>query len=299
MINRYKYDLRFKKGLADRTVELYSSAVQEFLEWVQKDPREVKEADILDYKAYLLDTKGNSKRTINTKISGVRSFFDYLYRLGLISTNPAAKVENFRGTDKSMPKALTKEDVQSILNATCADTPIGVRDRAILYLLYNCGLRRAELAGIERQDFEENFEGVHIKHAKRGKERVVPIVGDDAVQALKDYNQIRDYFTRGKHIPQFFVSQKGNPISTNAIWLVTKKYAELAGVDPAKVSTHKFRHSIATHLLDGGADVFAVKDFLGHENIATTQIYLHSSYERMRGRIEKAHPLAQGVAIHG
>jgi integrase/recombinase XerD len=189
-----------------------------------------------------------------------------------------------------LPDVLAADDVERILEAPPGDDPVGIRDRAILELLYACGLRVSELVGldIDRVDLANQ----HVRVIGKGnKERRVPM-GDEARERLHRYRVgPREAWTAGKPTPAVFVGQRGRRLSREAVWRLVKRWSEVAGVRE-RVTPHTFRHSFATHLLEGGADLRVVQALLGHASISTTQLYTHLTGERVREVYARAHPRA-------
>jgi integrase/recombinase XerD len=189
-----------------------------------------------------------------------------------------------------LPDVLAPEDVERILEIPPADDPIGIRDRAILELLYACGLRVSELVGLDTDRVDLAAQQVRVI-GKGNKERRVPM-GDEARERLHRYRiGPRQAWTAGKPTPAVFVGKRGNRLSRESVWRLVKRWAEAAGV-AERVTPHTFRHSFATHLLEGGADLRVVQALLGHASISTTQLYTHLTGERVREVYARAHPRA-------
>lgn len=217
------------------------------------------------------------------KLSTVRTFIKYLRAVGALTTDPAESLEApFRR--RPLPKTLNQHQTEALLDLT-ADTKTPLRDRALLELAYSAGLRASELVGLNLSDIEWNDQCVKVT-GKGNKERLC-LFGDTCSQALNDY--VRSERTSPNEGDAFFTNKQGRRLTSRTLQNVIKRWALQAGLPP-NVSPHTLRHSFATHLLDGGADLKTVQQLLGHENLATTQIYTHVSIERLRTAVGKAHP---------
>ncbi len=221
------------------------------------------------------------------KLSTLRTFVKYLRRIGKLSTDPTESLDA-PIRRRSLPKALNKGQVTDILDQDVADTKGALRDRAMLELLYGAGLRVSEVAGANVQDLDLAEQTIRVL-GKGSKERIT-FFGSTCSAAIKDY--MASERVEPKEGQPLFTTEKGKRISTDAIRKIVKKWALLAGL-PLEVSPHTLRHSFATHLLDNGADLKTVQQLLGHESLATTQIYTHVSVDRLRQAVDKAHPRAK------
>ncbi|MBX9928366.1 MAG: tyrosine recombinase XerC [Gemmatimonadaceae bacterium] len=254
--------------------------------------------DRLTLRAWMaqLQRRGLGRRSIARALSAVRTFYQFLNRLDLLDSNPARAV-GMPKLEKHLPGYLDRTQVEAMLDAAATRASEGrftdVRDRAILELFYSCGLRLSELRGIDRRDLDLLAGQVKVR-GKGKKERIVP-VGSAAVRALREYERARDtkLAAIGAHAERvaFFVSDRGKRIATRTLQLAVTRW--LARVDEgAGLSTHSLRHTFATHLLDAGADLRAVQELLGHASVSTTQIYTHTSVERLKQVHRQAHPRA-------
>ncbi|MCR4401880.1 MAG: tyrosine recombinase XerC [Firmicutes bacterium] len=291
--------LALEKGVSPHTLEAYSHDLRcfiDFLDEALKERKDLSEVSHLEVRAYLanLQKARYSRRTIARRLAAVRSFFTYLCRQGLCRTNPARGVSAPK-LGRMLPRFLHEENVTSLVEAPASDTPIGLRDRAVLETLYAAGLRVSELVGLDMADVDLSH-GFARAFGKGGRERVVPI-GERAADAL------REYIAKGRPVlaggrreeaageEALFLNRGGRRLSTRAVQLMLDKYIRQVSIDK-KVSPHAIRHSFATHLLDHGADLRAVQELLGHVSISTTQIYTHVSREKLRLVYDKAHPRA-------
>lgn len=241
-----------------------------------------------------LTRRGLSRRSIARALSAVRSFYRYLHRQELVETNPARGVSGPK-LEKHLPSYLDRSQVGSLFDAALTRAKGGaftdVRNLAILELFYSTGLRLSELRGVNVADLDLLAQQVKVR-GKGKKERIVP-VGDHALLALRNYESKRDEVLRsvgkGAERSAFFLSSRGRRMSTRAIQNAVTALLDLVGED-AGLSTHSLRHTFATHLLDAGADLRAVQELLGHASVSTTQIYTHTSIERLKQVHRQAHP---------
>lgn len=280
----------YARDLADLQRFLSSHLGTEQLEWEQ--------VDRLAMRSWLahLSRRGLSKRSSARALSAARSFFRFLHRNDLVEANPARAVGSPK-LEKYLPGHLDRQQVETMLGAAATRAQEGrftdVRDLAILELFYSAGLRISELRGIDRRDLDLLAGSVKVR-GKGRKERIVP-VGSAAQRALREYERVRDQLL-AKVGPAgdrnaFFLSQRGKRMSPKTLHNAVTAW--LSQVDEgAGLSTHALRHTFATHLLDGGADLRAVQELLGHASVSTTQIYTHTSVERLKQVYRSAHPRA-------
>jgi integrase/recombinase XerC len=243
-------------------------------------------------RAYLawLHEQGYAKTTVARRVSAVRSWCRFLCRQGTLKSNPA---DGLRGPrqDKKLPHFLSVEDVARLLGAPPADTPLGLRDRAILETLYSAGLRVSELTGLNVEDVDLT-EGMATVRGKGRKERLA-LLGPPALAALRLWLDGRAAVVGALRRPQvaLFLNKSGTRLSSRSVGRLLEKYLKHAGLDP-RTSPHTLRHSFATHLLDNGADIRSVQELLGHRSLSTTQIYTHVTTHRLQESYAKAHPRA-------
>ncbi len=230
--------------------------------------------------------KKNKKVSISRKIASVRTFFEFLIRRGEMKSNSAKLVPSPKG-EKRLPTFLTVDEVVKLVEAPGSDNAYESRDRAILELLYSCGLRVSELVGINLNDLD--LESMSVKVLGKGnKERLVPL-GSKASSAIKIYLiQRLDLKPKEDYL---FVNSRGGRLTTRSIDRIIKKYAAISGI-PKNISPHVLRHTFATHLLGGGADLRAIQEMLGHKSLSTTQRYTHTSVEKLMEIYDKTHPRA-------
>jgi integrase/recombinase XerD len=279
--------LAVEKGLARNTVESYERDLHKYLLFMKdKSHGEITQNDVVSFISHL-SSSGISMPSIARCLAAVRGLHKYLIIDGLARTDPTVNLETPRGWQR-LPKTLSTADVDALLVQPNTATPIGLRDKAMLELLYATGLRVSELVGLKLQDI--NLErGFLIVMGKGSKERAVPM-GEVAAAAVRRYLESdRTALLNGIDSDFLFISSKRRGITRQMFWERIKLYALKAGIGTA-ISPHTLRHSFATHLLDNGADLRAVQAMLGHSDISTTQIYTHVSMERLRKIHGKYHP---------
>lgn len=261
------------------TAETYATTVRAFLSWLITGGKNVKTASNDDCVAFVIarSDSGISGKTVARDIAALRSFFRFAILERLRLDNPADTLEcPARG--KSLPRVLSPEDIDAFLRAIPLDTPNGIRDRALFELIYSCGLRASEAVSLSLSDIHFK-ERVILVHGKGSKERMVPF-GDDAKKCLKEYlDGAREELLHNRVSSAVFVNQRGGRLSRKGIWLRFQDIETRSGVT-AKV--HTLRHSFATHLLSGGADLRSVQDLLGHADVSTTQIYTHVENDSLK-----------------
>jgi integrase/recombinase XerC len=237
-----------------------------------------------------LNEQGYAKSTVARRLAAVRSWCRFLCRQGVLETSPAAGLRGPR-QDKKLPHFVSREDMLRLLATPAADTPLGLRDRAILETLYSAGLRVSELTGLAVADVDLDA-GLATVRGKGRRERLA-LLGPPAVAAVRDWLPRRNELAgpRALHQPALFLNRGGTRLSTRSVARMLAKYLLRAGLDP-RTSPHTLRHSFATHLLDAGADIRSVQELLGHRSLGTTQIYTHVSTQRLRDSYHKAHPRA-------
>jgi integrase/recombinase XerD len=287
LIKRFLNYLAVEKGLAKNTLESYERDLRKYFHFMKaKSVDDISRTDVVSFQARL-SAEGIATPSVARSLSAIRGFHKYLMLDGLAHMDPTVNIETPRGW-KRLPKALSSVDVDSLLNQPDLSAPIGLRDKAMLELLYATGLRVSELVGLRISDI--NLErGFLIVMGKGSKERAVPM-GEIAIAAIKQYLAgARQTLLNGKDSDLLFISSKRRGITRQMFWERIKFYTIKAGIEKS-ISPHTLRHSFATHLLDNGADLRAVQAMLGHSDISTTQIYTHVSRERLKQIHEKYHP---------
>jgi integrase/recombinase XerD len=274
---------------APRTVEAYRRDLAHIAAGLG---RPIASATTDDLRTYLaqLRADGLAPATISRRISAARGFFNHQVLLGARTDNPAAELESPRRRPK-LPRTLSARETERLIEAAVGTTPRALRDSALVELLYGAGLRVSEAVGLERAavDLDERL----VRCVGKGnKERIVPI-GRSAAEALRRYLfRGRPYLDRRLR-PELFLNARGGPLTRAGAFLIIRRLAGKAGLEPERVHPHLLRHSFATHLLEGGADLRSVQEMLGHADLATTQIYTHVSDRRRREAYFQAHPHAR------
>jgi integrase/recombinase XerD len=286
-IDAFLVELRVERGLSPLTISAYRRDLAQFAE--HAGTRWRAETGPLQEFVAALQRGGAKGSTQARKSAAVRSFYTFALREGLATRDIPALVDAPR-PGSYLPDVLAPEDVVRILDAPPPEDPIGIRDRAILELLYACGLRVSELVGLDTDRVDLDAQQVRVI-GKGNKERRVPM-GDEARERLHRYRVgPRQAWTAGRPTPAVFVGLRGRRLSREAVWRMVKHWTAVAGVRE-RVTPHTFRHSFATHLLEGGADLRVVQALLGHASISTTQLYTHLTGERVREVYARAHPRA-------
>ena len=282
--------LSVEKGLTSNTIQSYARDLVKLFRFLQKERISWMNADEEGLVRFIhhQSRAGLSPRSTARLISSIKSFYNFLVLDGMIRKNPAVNLSSPK-TWLSLPKFLTVKEVESLLGQPDEENVRGIRDKALLELLYATGLRVSELITLRTKDV--NLEdGFLLCVGKGGKERIVP-VGDSAVKAIRRYlEEGRDKFLK-ESSEYLFLSQRGNAFTRQGFWKLLKEYAKKAGL-VQKISPHVLRHSFATHLLERGADLRSVQLMLGHSQITTTQVYTHVSRKRLRLVYDKYHPRA-------
>jgi site-specific recombinase XerD len=274
---------------APRTVEAYRRDLTLLAEYLGK-PIAKANLDELERYTASMRADGLAATTIARRTAAARSFFRHQQLLGARGDNPAAAVRLPR-RPKPLPKTLSPGEAERLIDAAKGTQPRNLRDQALVELMYGAGLRVSEAVGLEKSGVDLTDRFVRVT-GKGGKERVVPI-GRPAADAVRRYlSRGRPYLDR-RHRPELFLNAKGGPLTRAGAFLILRRLAEVAGLDPTRVHPHILRHSFATHLLEGGADLRSVQEMLGHADLSTTELYTHVSDTRRRELYFRAHPHAR------
>ena len=279
VLRSYFDDLILVKRMADLSAETYCLSCLEFLNWLDAEGKSLSDAgnrELLGFLAWRR-TQGTSARTVSKDISALRSFGKYLKRTGVWADNFAYELERPKQA-QHLPSVLSIEEVDGLLSSIDTTKPLGVRDRALFEMIYGCGLRISEASGllVSNVHFDEQ---IIIVRGKGDKERMVPF-GDIAAEWLKKWIfEVRPDFVGKKTVEEVFVNFRGQKLSRKGIW---KNFQVLESKTGVVSKVHTLRHSFATHLLSGGADLRSVQELLGHSDLATTQIYTHIDDEQLR-----------------
>ncbi len=279
-----------ERGLSQNTLAAYGRDLKSLADWQLKNNREIlssSNTELLEY-ITLKIKQGSKSRSVARNISTFRRFFRYQLRERTISEDPTALIE-LPKLGKSLPNSLSEENVDALLNAPDLSDDIGLRDRAMLELLYATGLRVSELVTLEHKQINLQ-QGVVRVIGKGNKERLVPM-GDEAVAWISQYlAEARSELMKSRGVSNsLFVTRRGSGMTRQAFWYLIKRYAIQAGISQ-KISPHTLRHAFATHLLNHGADLRVVQLLLGHSDLSTTQIYTHIAKSRLQTMHQQHHP---------
>jgi integrase/recombinase XerD len=278
-----------EEGLARNTLDSYRQDLSQFAIWLEKDAaKDLLQAEQFDIQRYLAFKFPISKpRSVSRLIASLRRLYRFSLRENRIAIDPTLQIESPK-LPRSLPKSLSEDDVVALLNAPSLNDPIGLRDRAMLEILYASGLRVSELVELKVTEVSLS-EGVVRVTGKGSKTRLVPM-GEVAVDWISRYlNEARPAILEKRLSDSLFVTQRGSSMTRQAFWYLIKRYALLAGIHKP-MSPHVLRHAFATHLLNHGADLRVVQMLLGHSDISTTQIYTHVARERLKQLHTAHHP---------
>jgi len=283
--------IRVEKGLAANSVTSYCRDLVEFVGYLQRAGKALAETERDDIRDFLatLYKRGLSARSVARHLVSLRNFFRFLVKEGKVRSEPTAEIDAPH-IGHSLPKYLSADEVDALLRRPDVTTPTGLRDQAMLELLYATGMRVSELVNIRWEDFEVNL-GIVRCRGKGSKERLIP-VGKSALRAVEAYvESARAKFARGRDVPFLFLNCRGSRLSRVGFWKLLGRYGRAAGI-AAPLTPHVVRHSFATHLLERGADLRSIQLMLGHSDISTTQIYTHVFKERLKQVYHAHHPRA-------
>ncbi len=283
MIKDYNRYLRIERAMSQNTVASYCSDVERFMDSYQG---RIENADSEDIEQYIGSRKDLTARSQARVISSLRSFYDWLVQEGVITDNPCDNVDAPK-IGRNIPDVLSEEEVSRLMDVVDTSTWFGLRDRAILEVMYGCGLRVSEAVNLKISGLflDEGF--IRII-GKGNKERLIPI-GDIAIEALLTYMEARILPADRASEDIVFLNRYGRPLSRVSMFKTIRSLAQLAGIQ-REISPHIFRHSFATHLIEHGADLRVVQEMLGHEDISTTEIYTHVDSSRWQAEIRNHHP---------
>ncbi|MBM4135224.1 MAG: tyrosine recombinase XerC [Nitrospira sp.] len=285
-IDKFLRYLEVERAASNHTLRAYRKDLEEFFEYVQSQPENI---DMIDVRGFIAEQikNGLTKTTASRRLATVRSFFKFLHREGYIKSNPAKLVSNPR-VPKLLPKYLSIDEVFSLVEKPEGIGFLLARDRAILELLYSSGLRVSELSGLNIDDLNIK-EGMIKVRGKGRKERIVP-VGSKAIDAIKSYT-VERMLLKSKDTA-FFLNRRGTRLTDRGVRRIVVKYARVLGID-RQIGPHTLRHTFATHLLHGGADLRVLQELLGHSSLSTTQKYTHLDITHLMDVYDKAHPFAK------
>lgn len=283
-------DLRVVRHASEHTLTAYAADVLAFLEFARKADAPIDQALVRRYLAHL-QREHYARSSAARKTAALRAFFGYLVKQGVLNADPTEGVRTPKQS-RRLPKVLGEDHIQALMNAPDLATPTGLRDRAILELLYATGMRISELLSLKTRDVTAGTDELSII-GKRNKERIV-LIGSHALDALAAYlTEGRPRLAALAENPPdaLFLGRRGTALVATSVRRMLDKHVRVVSLT-LKISPHTLRHSFATHLMDHGADLRSVQELLGHENVATTQIYTHVSRERLKEVYDRAHPRA-------
>ena len=289
LVDRFLDAIWMERGLSQNTLGAYRADLMTLSRSLAETDKSIESAEKADLLAFIAGrVEGGAKpRSTARQLSSFRRFFRYIMREGMRDTDPTADIEMPR-IGRSLPKTLSEDEVESLLNAPNTDEPLGHRDRAMLELLYATGLRVSELINLKQSQVNFN-QGVLRIIGKGDRERLIPL-GDESQRWLRDFiDGPRMEILLERQTDYLFPTRRGDRMTRQAFWHIIKRYAEKSGVR-RKMSPHSLRHAFATHLLNRGADLRVVQLLLGHSDLSTTQIYTHVARERLKNLHGEHHP---------
>jgi len=289
-LDQFLHYLIVEKGLSRNTIEAYSLDLTRFLDYLRaKGIQELRDVGKFDVRGFLLllKRKDLSAKSIGRGLSAIRTFFRFLIQEGILETNPIEDLESPK-VAKKLPEILSLKEIEQILEQPDLQTPLGIRDRSMLEMLYATGMRVSELTPLPTH--QVNLEGGYVLlYGKGSKERIVPL-GSEAMNWVTLYlSTARGILAKAKESPFLFINRSGRGMTRQGFWKNLRDYARRAGLRK-RVTPHLLRHSFASHLLERGADLRSVQMMLGHVDISTTQIYTHVTGERLKKVHKQYHP---------
>lgn len=296
MLEDFLNYLSIERGLAENTIESYGFDLRNYLLYIEAQKKELPQTTRIDILKYLAELKLQTvaQATIARRIAAIRMFYRFLYAERYIAADPTENLDSPKNA-RRLPKALSNKEIEQLLNQPdCAKTA-GLRDKAMIELLYATGMRVSELTGLNVDSVDIEAEYVRC-YGKGAKERIIP-VGSHALHYLKMYLQKarltlqNKSVAKGKEVEALFLNARGQRLTRQGFWLILQGYTNKVGIDKV-VTPHMLRHSFATHLLENGADLRVVQEMLGHVDIATTQIYTQVTKKRLKSVYDKTHPRA-------
>lgn len=289
IVSKYKSYLLLEKGLSKNSIEAYTDDLLKLINYLDNENLKLQQATLDDLQQFVsqLYDLGINARSVARILSGIRSFFNYLILDGYLQNDPSELLETPK-IGLKLPTVLSLQEIEQIKNSVDVSTKEGHRNRAIIEVLYSCGLRISELINLKFSDMFLDDGFIRVE-GKGSKQRLVPI-SEIAIKEIGNYLLDRKLYDIKKGSENVvFLSKRGTPISRIMVFHFIKQYAQEAGIQK-NISPHTFRHSFATHLLEGGANIRAIQQMLGHEKITTTEIYTHMDREYLRQEIIEHHP---------
>jgi integrase/recombinase XerD len=293
----YKAWLQLERSLSDHSVQAYLADLEKLTQFLETanaslSPKQVTLRHLQEFAGWL-NGLGMTSTSQARMISGIRSFFDYCIKENIVDTDPALLLEAPK-TSRKLPDVLSIDEINRIIAAIDLSTPEGTRNKAIIETMYSCGLRVSELVGLRISQLYPELGFVRVT-GKGDKERLIPI-GGDALRYIRIYKESVRAATPSVHGEEdiLFLNRRGRRLTRVMIFMILKDLAKKAGIEK-NISPHTLRHSFATHLVEGGADLRAVQEMLGHESITTTEIYTHLDREFLRATLQQFHPAYKKV----
>jgi integrase/recombinase XerD len=291
-LQEYLNYLSVERGLSKNTLESYARDLRQYLKYI-KERKQLEidgttQATVIGY-LLQLQARGKATATLSRSLAAIKSYYHYLFREEKIERDPTINLDAPK-QEKRLPHILSISDVERLLEQPDLKMPAGIRDRAMLEVLYATGLRVSELIGLKTNDF--NLEMGYIRCIGKGsKERIVPL-GSVAIKYIRLYQEnARKFLASTPNETTMFLNHHGHGLTRQGFWKIIKKYAIEINLE-GEITPHTLRHSFATHLLENGADLRSVQEMLGHADISTTQIYTHLTKNRLKEVYQKAHPRA-------
>ena len=292
LVDEFIHYLSVEKGLAENTLSSYRRDLLSFIDFLESKNisklTQISRSELGDY-LFLLKTKGRAPSTISRNLASIRTFCQFLISEGIINSDPSSELESPK-QEKKLPDVLTFDEVERLLSQPDTRCNRGLRDRAMLEMLYATGIRVSELIDLDRTHADIK-NGYILCKGKGDKERIIPI-GSYAVNFLEQYLETsRPNLIKDKAETALFLNHHGRRLTRQGFWKIIKKYAIKAGITKT-ITPHTLRHSFATHLIENGADLRSVQEMLGHADISTTQVYTQITKKRLKSIYSKAHPRA-------
>jgi integrase/recombinase XerD len=289
-IDSFLIHIKVERGLSSNTLDSYARDLNRFTEIIKyknKKINEISRKDIHDYIVELYEI-GLDARSVSRSVSAIKSFFNFLLNENVIKDNPSLNIKAPR-FNKTLPNSLSKSEVEDLLNIIPIDTFEGLRDRAMFELMYASGLRVSELISLKKEDLKLDEGFIIVRLGKGGKDRIT-LIGESCKNWILKYSEkLLDRLSVSEYL---FITKRKKPLTRQAIWLKIKDYASRANIKK-NVYPHILRHSFATHMLEGGANLRAIQTLLGHSSITTTEIYTHIRTDFIKEEYEKYHPKAK------
>ncbi|MCF6093466.1 site-specific tyrosine recombinase XerD [Microaerobacter geothermalis] len=290
-ISQFIHYLSVEKGLSNNTLESYDRDIKLYCSYLKDQHLDIKNTTRTHIISFLMDQqkKGKATSTISRNLVSIRSFYQFLTKERILEKDPSLHLESPK-IDKKLPKVLSVQEVELLLHAPSLDDTLGLRDKAMLELLYATGIRVSELVSLNLGDVNLGM-GFIKCFGKGSKERIIPL-GKVSIRMMAYYlERSRPHLKKKVEVDALFLNHHGKRLTRQGFWKIIKKYAKSTGIKK-EITPHTLRHSFATHLLENGADLRAVQEMLGHADISTTQIYTHITKTRLKEVYARSHPRA-------